>query len=1051
MSRKATTDRGYSSLNAAHERVCASFLGPKAENHTILHDKFAAIAQDILDAREAYHPEDPTFIDEAIIQSESFTDQVFKLERRLDFLSKLLAKHCIPFFSPRYNGHMVSDASLPSILGYLVGMLWNQNNVTPEASPITSHVEFLVGQQLCRLVGYSSFKDGVPHPGWGHITCDGSVANLEATWHGRYVFSRNLKFYPLSLYLAVKEGQLSFVADKFETTLCNGEKKLFSACTSWELLNLSVDEILDLPSRLVSDYGISTQFIEDAVGGYLIGNIGKDILEQRFQIQPPKMMISVANHYSWPKATSITGIGMNNLIHIDVSTSARLNISRLDEHLQECLKNKRAVYAVVSIMGTTEHGAVDPLFDILELRKKYQKVGLSFYVHVDAAWGGYFCSMLPRPRIILPLPIAFPQAPDQDDFVPMQPLTDYTIRQIIAIQNADSITNDPHKAGFAPYPAGSLCYRDERLRFMVTMTAAYINTTADTDSVGTYGVEGSKPGAAATAVWLAHHAIGLHHRGYGSLLGEAMFTSVKLYCNWATMTLDEPNLIVKTLVMLPSEQKGLPPCEVEKEERYILDNIVNKPNSEIFENPETMRKISELGPDLIVDVFACNFHIGGKVNEDVTEASFLNRRLFERFSVTKRTDDPHTRELIVGSSILEQKTYGVALDKFKERLGLKGDGDLYIMTLVAMSPFPTAHNLVKSLADTFKQAALDEIQECYARIIPVPAQHSFVMQGTDKLYLVYMSGFNIGSYRQQVILTAQLPDDVMTLYIEALKVDPAALFTLTTDTALLSDILSNGSCMVSVYTGLNTLVPGCLVARAELTNIEVVINRSIAPSSLDRTYPELMPFYLYGTEEQKHVDHMLLCAPNAQLSASVTLSLEKTLPKEAGLLSGLIAVADTTRELAMQPFNADHQPTFFAAGHTFPCTIYRDPRPVDASGPGLLTGLGDPLATGSMTLGRSIYADWTLLNQERGPALHSEHPHSKHPTVGAPELPAIFERIGIPATGAKYSITPTDIAAVLNQLVPSHPADAYGRKMSIRKGWNDEFQEELAKRGLDEL
>lgn len=80
------------------------------------------------------------------------------------------------------------------------------------------------------------------------------------------------------------------------------------------------------------------------------------------------------------------------------------------------------------------------------------------------------------------------------------------------------------------------------------MTAAYINTTADMDNVGTYGVEGrfvhvsiscwtlkiayyhlhSKPGAAATGVWLAHHAIGLSHRGYGALLGEAMYTSVKV-------------------------------------------------------------------------------------------------------------------------------------------------------------------------------------------------------------------------------------------------------------------------------------------------------------------------------------------------------------------------------------------------------------------------------------------------------------------------------------------------------------------------------------------
>jgi len=120
------------------------------------------------------------------MQSESYLGQVQKIEDYLGVLSQLLAKHCIPFFSPRYNGHMVSDASLPSYLGYLVGMLWNQNNVTPEASPITSHIEYLVGQQICKMLGYGSVDSlhpGVP-TGWGHITCDGSVANLESFWYG---------------------------------------------------------------------------------------------------------------------------------------------------------------------------------------------------------------------------------------------------------------------------------------------------------------------------------------------------------------------------------------------------------------------------------------------------------------------------------------------------------------------------------------------------------------------------------------------------------------------------------------------------------------------------------------------------------------------------------------------------------------------------------------------------------------------------------------------------------------------------------------------------
>lgn len=61
------------------------------------------------------------------------------------------------------------------------------------------------------------------------------------------------------------------------------------------------------------------------------------------------------------------------------------------------------------------------------------------------------------------------------------------------------ITND-HRSGYCPYPAGGLCYRDGRMRYLVTWTSPVIFREADAnkgESIGVYGVEGSKPGAAA--------------------------------------------------------------------------------------------------------------------------------------------------------------------------------------------------------------------------------------------------------------------------------------------------------------------------------------------------------------------------------------------------------------------------------------------------------------------------------------------------------------------------------------------------------------------------
>jgi glutamate/tyrosine decarboxylase-like PLP-dependent enzyme len=76
---------------------------------------------------------------------------------------------------------MSTDQSLPAILGYLSTMFYNPNNVAFEASPFTTRLEILVGQQLCTMLGYAP-DTGKTDAAWGHITCDGSIANLESVW-----------------------------------------------------------------------------------------------------------------------------------------------------------------------------------------------------------------------------------------------------------------------------------------------------------------------------------------------------------------------------------------------------------------------------------------------------------------------------------------------------------------------------------------------------------------------------------------------------------------------------------------------------------------------------------------------------------------------------------------------------------------------------------------------------------------------------------------------------------------------------------------------------
>jgi glutamate/tyrosine decarboxylase-like PLP-dependent enzyme len=211
---------------------------------------------------------------------------------------------------------------------------------------------------------------------------------------------------------------------------------------------------------------------------------------------------------------------------VELDNDGHISIGALERELNRCLAERQAVYAVVAVIGSTEEGAVDPLYEILAMRRRFQDKGLSFLVHADAAWGGYFASMIPRGLMTPGRPLDEEDGKEATINVPSLSLKSDTLKDMIALKDADSITVDPHKAGYIPYPAGSLCYRDGRMRFLVTWTSPYL-TQGSTENIGVYGVEGSKPGAAAMAAWLSNQTIGLDPKGYGMLLGEAAFTSAR--------------------------------------------------------------------------------------------------------------------------------------------------------------------------------------------------------------------------------------------------------------------------------------------------------------------------------------------------------------------------------------------------------------------------------------------------------------------------------------------------------------------------------------------
>ena len=151
------------------------------------------------------------------------------------------------------------------------------------------------------------------------------------------------------------------------------------------------------------------------------------------------------------------------------------------------------------------------------------------------------------------------------------------------------------------------------------------------------------------------------------------------------------------------------------------------------------------------------------------------------------------------------------------------------------------------------------------------------------------------------------------------------------------------------------------IKSVKLSQVKVLKQRTLQSAYRDADYPGAWtPFYLYGTEGQHHVDHMLVRAPNTQISsARVLLDISPTL--DPGQLARGVIARVGIPERALQPMGAD-QP--FTPRRSFPVKIYADDNDAEAQGPGLSDG-SRMLADGSLELGDGVYTRAMKVDDEQ--------------------------------------------------------------------------------------
>lgn len=450
--------------------AAAYFPGPHSENEAWLRQAAASALDGWFAWRKGLFADDPVVAPAPGAETAALARARGALSRRLDELCAALTAET-PSYSPRSLGHMKAEVSMPALLGWMAAMLHNPNNTTRESSKVGTVIESEAIAMLAAMVGFD------PAAAQGHFTSGGTVANFEAVWRARYRLDHWLS---LALYVSETTGER---LDVFSAAHMGWDR--FRAL--WAEHGLC-DEVLRRYSAVASNPAEIFRRIGKASGRDYLG---------------PVVLAPGNKHYSWRKAASIFGLGEESFWSVALDEAGRLDLAAFERRVHEAEAQGRPVLMALSVAGTTETGEIDPIDRLHDRLDRWERErGWRIWRHVDAAYGGFLCSLL--------------GGPDQ------AVLGEGAVRALRAIATADSVTIDPHKLGYTPYACGAFLTRDA-VRYVVSaFDAPYLDRPELGPDKWSSTLEGSRSAGGAAATWLTGRTLGFGPEGLGALLAETV-------------------------------------------------------------------------------------------------------------------------------------------------------------------------------------------------------------------------------------------------------------------------------------------------------------------------------------------------------------------------------------------------------------------------------------------------------------------------------------------------------------------------------------------------
>jgi glutamate/tyrosine decarboxylase-like PLP-dependent enzyme len=253
------------------------------------------------------------------------------------------------------------------------------------------------------------------------------------------------------------------------------------------------------------------RFLGHLCGGGTMANL--EALWVAGRLRPgKKILASEQAHYTHGRISGVLQLPFET---VPCDSQGRMDMNALAKRVE-----RGDVGTVVTTMGTTGTGSVDPLPDILELGGKH-----GFRIHADAAYGGYF--------------------------VLAENLEENAGRAFARIGEADSIVIDPHKHGLQPYGCGCVLFRDPEVSRLYKHDSPITYFSSSELHLGEISLECSRPGAAAAALWATQRLLPLKKGGEfargledGRKAALALFEKLRADERFATAFRPELDIVV---------------------------------------------------------------------------------------------------------------------------------------------------------------------------------------------------------------------------------------------------------------------------------------------------------------------------------------------------------------------------------------------------------------------------------------------------------------------------------------------------------------------------